>query len=184
MIRGEKIVLRALEPEDAELCHRWMNDPEVTTFMGMRFPVSLPQERKWVEQERDPMQDLVLVIQIADGEAIGACSLHVEGRTAHCAGMGISLGEKKHWGQGYGTDAVLTLCGFGFAQMNLHRIFLHALAENARAIRCYEKCGFQHEGRLREAMFKHGQYRDLVVMAILEGEYAERFPERWAALTA
>ena len=56
MIRGESVVLRALAPEDAQRCYRWINDPEVTKFMNMRFPLSLAAEEKWVAQERDPMK--------------------------------------------------------------------------------------------------------------------------------
>ena len=181
MILGEKVRMRAFEPEDAELCHRWMNDPEVIRFMSMRKPLSLPQERQWVEQERDPMKDLAVMIETLDGQPIGSCGLHGINPTDRCAGLGISIGEKEYWGQGYGTDAMLTLCGFGFTQMNLHRIFLHALAENTRAIRCYENCGFQHEGRLRDAAFKHGRYHDVLVMGILAEEYRGKWPGRWGA---
>jgi len=179
MISGEKVVLRALEPEDAELGHRWMNDPEVTRFLSMRFPLSMLQERKWAEQERDPMRDFTVIIETLDGQPIGSCGLHGINAADRCAGLGISIGEKEYWSQGYGTDAMLTLCGFGFTQMNLHRIFLHVLAANARGIRCYEKCGFVHEGRLREAIFRHGSYHDVLAMGILAHEYRDKWPHRW-----
>ncbi|MEN6401563.1 MAG: GNAT family protein, partial [Armatimonadia bacterium] len=87
--------------------------------------------------------------------------------------------DKEYWNGGYGTDAMLTLCGFGFNQCNLHRIQLDVFAENARAIRCYEKVGFVHEGRRREAIFRHGRYQDLIVMGLLAEEYREKWPERW-----
>lgn len=43
---------------------------------------------------------------------------------------------------------------------------------NIRAIRCYEKCGFQIEGRLRGAKFIDGQPRDVILMGILREEYS------------
>ena len=50
-----------------------------------------------------------------------------------------------------------------------------------RAIRCYEKAGFRHEGRLREALFRHGSYHDILVMGILEDEFRAQWPDRLAA---
>lgn len=179
MIYGEKVRLRAPEPTDAERFYRWINDPAVTHHLGMRFPLSLAAERKWAEQERDPRDELVLVIETLQGEAIGTCALGSISALDRNAGLGISIGEKDYWSQGYGTDAMLTLCGFGFRQMSLHRIWLHVFADNTRAVRCYEKCGFQHEGRLREAVFRHGGWHDLLVMALLEEEYRDKWPQRW-----
>jgi RimJ/RimL family protein N-acetyltransferase len=42
--------------------------------------------------------------------------------------------------------------------------------DNPRAIRVYERLGFVHEGRKREADFRDGKYRDKVMMSLLEGE--------------
>jgi RimJ/RimL family protein N-acetyltransferase len=176
MIRGAKIALRALEPTDAEHCHRWINDPEVTQTLGMGYPLSLAQEQEWVTQKRDPAKEVRLMIETLDGTPIGSCGLSVGDAPSRAGCLGISIGEKAYWSQGYGTDAMLTLCNFGFNQMGLHRIWLHVFPYNPRGIRCYEKCGFQHEGRLREAHFKHGQYQDVLVMGLLEGEFRERWP--------
>ena len=51
MIEGIKINLRAIEEDDAQLFHRWFNDPEVTYFGGgNKFPaVSLAQEQAYVQ---------------------------------------------------------------------------------------------------------------------------------------
>jgi RimJ/RimL family protein N-acetyltransferase len=93
------------------------------------------------------------------------------------ARLGIMIGDKSYWSQGYGTDAMLTLLRFGFEEMNLNRIDLTVDAENARAIRCYQKCGFVGEGRLREARYQRGKYGDQLVMSVLRDE----FYERWGA---
>jgi RimJ/RimL family protein N-acetyltransferase len=180
MIRGEKVVLRALEATDAERCHAWINDPEVTQFLHMRYPVSLMAEEKWVSQERDPLKELELAIEIAQGVHIGNCALRGAGAVDRSAELGIVIGEKQCWGRGYGTDAMLTLCAFGFNEMNLHRIHLSVYEFNPRAIACYEKCGFQHEARLRQAFFRKGAYHDILVMGILEDEFRAKWPGRCA----
>src|SRR5437879_9941124 len=64
--------------------------------------------------------------------------------------LGIWITEPL-WNRGYGTDAVRTLCRFGFREMNLHRISLHVYDFNPRGVMVYEKVGFREEGRLRRS---------------------------------
>jgi len=58
-----------------------------------------------------------------------------------------------------------------FDTLNLNRAYLHVYAENLRAKRSYEKAGFVEEGRLREGVYKHGKYDDVIVMSILRSEW-------------
>jgi RimJ/RimL family protein N-acetyltransferase len=59
----------------------------------------------------------------------------------------------------------------GFQTINLNRIYLRVLETNPRAIRAYEKAGFTHEGRQRQADFRDGRYIDLLVMSMLRSEF-------------
>lgn len=182
MIQGDKVVLRALEADDLEPLHRWMNDAEVIHWLGRRTPISLAEERRWLETERNPLKELHLGIETMDGQLIGSCSLGPLDSPDRGATLGISIGEKECWDGGYGTDAMITLCGYGFAEANLHRIQLAVFAANSRAVRCYEKCGFVQEGCRREAIYKHGVYHDVLGMSILRAEYQAKWPERWTKL--
>ena len=91
--------------------------------------------------------------------------------------MGIFIGDKSCWNQGYGTEVMRLLLKHGFETLNLNRIYLHVFATNLRAIRCYEKAGYVPEGRLREAEFKNGQYVDFIVMSVLRSEYTRMVNE-------
>ncbi len=54
MLEGELARLRALEPDDLDRCHRWLNDPEVTRFVeGGRCPLSIAHEREWLDAARE-----------------------------------------------------------------------------------------------------------------------------------
>ena len=70
-----------------------------------------------------------------------------------------------HQGQGYGRALVRALLGLDH---KLHRIEVRVFAWNERAITLYGTCGFEHEGLLRDAVWKNGQYHDVVVMAWLD----------------
>jgi RimJ/RimL family protein N-acetyltransferase len=48
---------------------------------------------------------------------------------------------------------------------------LRVYAENKRAIRAYEKVGFVHEGRMRQAVYKNGSYSDILCMSVLREEW-------------
>jgi RimJ/RimL family protein N-acetyltransferase len=110
-----------------------------------------------------------LIERLGETGPIGMCDLMRIEAPTRVAELGIWV-ARPWWRGGYGTDAVRTLCRFGFDHVNLHRITLQVNADNPQAIRAYEKAGFVHEGRLREAAFVHGDRVDLLVMGLLPGD--------------
>jgi RimJ/RimL family protein N-acetyltransferase len=87
------------------------------------------------------------------------------------AELGIVIGDKSQWGQGYGQEAINLLLHYGFTQMNLHRIYLRVDASHTRGIHCYQECGFKEEGRLRDAIYHHGRFEDHFMMSVLRPEF-------------
>ncbi|RLC84789.1 MAG: N-acetyltransferase [Chloroflexi bacterium] len=174
MIVGEKVRLRPIERDDLPRYVEWFADPEVRRYLALYLPFSLAQEERWFEnllERLERREDVVLAIETAEGVHIGNVGLHrIDWRNRN-AELGIAIGERSYWNQGYGTDAIRTLLGLAFREMNLHRVFLRVDADNARGIRCYEKAGFRREGVLREAVFKEGAYHDQYIMSILQSEF-------------
>ena len=171
MIRGQRTRLRAIEREDLPTFVRWLNDPEVRQYLAMYMPMSMAEEERWFERQLEDPDSRIFAIETEDGGHIGNIGLHSIDWKNRKALLGIVIGEKEYWGQGYGSDAIRTLLGFAFGEMNLHRVFLTVYDYNERAIRCYEKSGFQHEGRLREARFSDSRYHDELMMGILQKEF-------------
>jgi RimJ/RimL family protein N-acetyltransferase len=177
MIEGRKTNLRAPEMGDLERNHRWMNDREVTRFLSARYPMSLAAEEEWMRGVTGKMMSYeapFFAIETKDGRHIGNTNLFSVQPENSCAEVGIMIGEKDCWSQGYGADALRVLLGFGFGEMNLHRIALNAFAFNERAIACYQKVGFVEEGRERDRIFTEGAYHDLVSMSVLRQEWEAR----------
>lgn len=75
-------------------------------------------------------------------------------------------------GQGLRGGRRQNLLGYLFNECEYPKVELDTWDGNIRAIRCYEKCGFQIEGRLRGAKFIDGQPRDVILMGILREEYS------------
>ncbi|MCS6858945.1 MAG: GNAT family N-acetyltransferase [Abditibacteriales bacterium] len=176
MLTGNLINLRALERDDLERCWTWMNDAEVTQFLAVpQRPISRVEEEKWLENAMTQRDDeCVFAITTKDGTHIGNCGLMCIDHVARHAALGIMIGDKDYWGRGYGADAVNVLLRYAFEVLNLNRVYLRVHAYNLRGIRCYEKCGFQHEGRLRQQVYRHGRYWDTLVMGMLREEWESR----------
>jgi RimJ/RimL family protein N-acetyltransferase len=60
---------------------------------------------------------------------------------------------------------------FAFQELNLHRIQLTVYSYNERAMRMYEKLGFQREGVYREFLLRDGQHHDMLLYGILNHEW-------------
>lgn len=85
----------------------------------------------------------------------------------------ILIGNKSYWGQGYAKEALLQILHFGFDEKGLNRIEAHINADNDASLRMHEKCGYVREGVLRQAIFKNGRFKDVIVMSILKEELIE-----------
>jgi RimJ/RimL family protein N-acetyltransferase len=172
---GKLVRLRAYERSDLDAVMKWINDEEVTYYLGaaMIYPVSSITEEKFIEAAAKSSEaDKTFVIEaLAERKYIGAITFHAINWLNRSAGIGIVIGDKSFWGRGYGTDAMCVMMRLGFDKMNLHRLWLHVYEYNQRAIASYEKCGFKREGALRKERFYRGRYHDTIVMGILDDEY-------------
>lgn len=174
MLKGERIILRAIERDDLPRMLAFNNDIEVELAGGgdPPMPQSLARLQAGYEQKiagggRD---DGEFGIEV-DGKLIGGCGLFNFDRTAHTCELGIAIGDKEYWGRGYGREAVNLLLEYAFRYRNFHKVWLRVHGANERAQRAYKACGMVEEGRLRQHVFSNGAYDDLVYMGILREEW-------------
>jgi RimJ/RimL family protein N-acetyltransferase len=85
--------------------------------------------------------------------------------------IGIVIGEKPYWNTGVGASVVTHLTTLAFTVYHLHRVYAIIQGGNIASRRCFEKVGFQHEGRLRDAGYVNGEFIDLHYYAMLEHEW-------------
>ena len=177
---GKLVRLRGYELSDLDTVMKWINDEEVTQFLGggmLSYPVSSIAERKFVERfgmSESANEKTFAIETLTENRFIGALSLNGIDWINRHSGLGIMIGDKQYWGRGYGMDAMMVLMRLAFDKLNFHRLWLHVYDFNARAIASYERCGFKREGVLREHRNFRGAYHDTIVMGILESEYRVR----------
>lgn len=175
MIYGERIRFRRAEKDDLPLFMEWINDPDVIAGLTIYLPMAMWEEEEWFAGlSKRPQAERPMTVDIPDGDgwrAIGNVSVFNMDAVSRSAEVGIMLGDTSIWHQGYGTEAMRLLLKHGFETLNLNRIQLHVDEANQWAVRLYEKIGFIHEGRKRQALYKNGQYQDIIVMSILRSEW-------------
>ena len=166
---GERVSLRAIEPDDLDRYLVWVNDPEVTRWLSLRYPIGREGERAILERLTRANGYENAAFAVADratGEHLGTISLFDSKLESRVAELGIFLGAKERWGEGIGYDALVTLLRFGFWEMNLRRIELSVLDGNVRAKALYERVGFVEAGRRPGHWYKRGAPIDDFVMSV------------------
>ena len=172
MIEGERIILRAWERDDLPVFTRWLNDPEVTVYVGRPFPnLSLEQETAFYDETLEENGYRYVIVVKESGVMVGTCSFYHRDERNRAVEVGIIIGEKDYWSQGYGREALKLMLKIGFEGLGMNRIWLRHVDFNGRGHRAYEAAGFREEARMRQSVWVNGAMRDDVFMSVLAEEY-------------
>jgi RimJ/RimL family protein N-acetyltransferase len=176
---GARVLLREIGPEDAPAAMAWAADLNFFRYLPYEPIADQASEEEFLrgletEAASRPRRQYHLgVVWHETDELIGMVRLGItspENREGDL-GYGVRLDKA---GQGITTEAVALLLDLGFGPLRLHRIFAYHHPRNVASRRVLEKLGMEREGTLRENLFAHGAWRDSVLHAILEHEWAAR----------
>jgi RimJ/RimL family protein N-acetyltransferase len=173
-IHGKKVVLRAPELRDAELLHKWANDPEIWKLLGgWHFPYGSASTEKWIASlGNNNLVNHVFSIETAEQGLIGTANLVNIDWKNKSAFHGMMLGNKEASGKGLGLDTVMAVMRYAFDELGLVRLDGDMVATNARSIEFYTKsCGWEIEGRKRSGFYREGKYVDRVIVGITQEGY-------------
>jgi aminoglycoside 6'-N-acetyltransferase len=161
VLRGERVMLRPAMLAD------------MTAMVAVR---SMPEVRqRWRGEDLSAefvedinSSDLQLLAIVLDGGIVGGIQWSDEAEPDYRhATMDIYLRPEVH-GQGIGSDAIRTLAKHVFNARDHHRISIDPAADNAAAIRCYTKVGFQPVGLMRQyERGLDGEWHDALLMDLL-----------------
>ncbi|MBI4307227.1 MAG: GNAT family N-acetyltransferase [Chloroflexi bacterium] len=151
VIRGEKVILREKSVTDAARDYAWRTDEELSRLdaanpLQMAFPEFL---MFYVEELEYPTpRRRRFAIDTLDGKHIGNCMYYDINEIRGECELGIMVGDRNYWSNGYGTDAVKALLDHIFTTTRMKRVYLHTLDWNIRAQKSFEKAGFVPHGRI------------------------------------
>ncbi|MCD4849157.1 MAG: GNAT family N-acetyltransferase [Candidatus Aegiribacteria sp.] len=172
MFKGERVLLRPVKKEDIPRQHEFYQDVDIHLLnagLPHVFPIERAEEMYELCTKKDKYADFFAIE--ADEKYIGFCSLRHSEIYPGSHVLGITIGDRDYWGQGYGKEVVNLLLHYGFHYLGARRIGLGTNARNERAIKCFQACGFVDEGGPRKMQWIDGDYVDIVYMGILREEW-------------
>ncbi|MFB6071231.1 MAG: GNAT family N-acetyltransferase [Halanaeroarchaeum sp.] len=170
-VHGDGVDLHTIEEEDLPFLQETINDPAVRRYLGNRQPYTMEQEREWFEEQVNGDGATTLLV-VADGDPAGVVSVGEMPQMPSSAEIGINLAQA-FWNQGYGTEASRLMTDYAFRERRYHRVMARVYDPNEGSKRIWEKLGYRHEGRHREADWADGEFVDVHRYAILEHEWRD-----------
>lgn len=144
----------------------WLNDPEVVRFSEQRFKThSLESCRDYMQSfENTANYFWALVIRDANLGHIGNMTAYVDSDQM-IADLGIMIGEKKIWAQGYGLEAWLAVSQYLF-ESGITKVTAGTLSVNSRMLALMRRSGMGDDIYIpRESLFE-GRAIDIVKMSM------------------
>lgn len=164
-----ELTLRRPTPDDGPAHAALMTHPEVQPWL-LGLPYASADA--WRQRFSAPPEVQAAELQLLafDGaQLVGSAGLHAAGpqaRRRHAMSLGMSVLPQAQ-GQGVATTLLKALLCQADDWLGVLRVELTVFADNHRAIRLYERFGFEHEGRMRGYALRGGRYVDCLSMARL-----------------
>ncbi|MGW0603504.1 GNAT family N-acetyltransferase [Streptomyces sp. NPDC002640] len=173
---GPRLVLRELTADDVDTVYAIYGSPKATEHLSFeprsREQVAEIVARSIASAEVTPRTEYALaVVENDTGRLIGFGRLALDPHQQRGATFGFALNPEA-WGVGYGLETVRLLLGLGFEDLGLHRIWGGRSPLNEASARSMAAAGMVEEGIIREHIHKAGSWRDSVVHAVLDREWA------------
>jgi len=163
MVRLEKF-----ERSDFDQLISWIDSEEsMIQFSGtiFKYPIDCEQLEKYISADN---RLVYKVIDIETNNVIGHAELNnINHQHKNARICRILVGETSERNKGYGKAIIKELVRFGFEELKLHRLDLGVYNFNKQAIKCYQDCGFEIEGLMRENTMVGNEYWSSFNMSIL-----------------
>jgi len=169
-LAGERIYLREVRPSDVnEAYYHWMNEWEVTRYLESRFyPNSMESLREYVTSKVGDQKNVFLAIILKHNhQHIGNIKLGPINWIHRFSDIGLLIGDKSCWGQGYAAEAIRVMAAYAFERLNLRKVTASCYSTNVGSVRAFEKVGFVREGLRPSQYYSDGKYVDQILLGLV-----------------
>ncbi|MFP7478269.1 GNAT family N-acetyltransferase [Terribacillus saccharophilus] len=171
-ILRNSLAIRPLHIIDISLLAKWLSNPEILFYYeGRDNAFDKEKARKVFFNPLDPAQKCIFSYKEKPIGYVQYYELDVDEKTEfgylgkqQIYGMDQFIGETAYWNKGIGTLLVQTMVQLLKKEKQAEMIVMDPQAWNERAIRCYEKGGFQKVKVLPKHEWHEGSYRDCWLM--------------------
>ncbi len=146
---GTRIKIRHKKLSDAIEDYAWQTDAELAR-LDAAVPLQMTYQRYVSEYNFElsypNTKRCEFAVDTLDGKHIGNCVYYNISPSESQAEMGIMVGNRDYWNQGYGSEIINAFLEYIFKYVKLDRIYLTTLTWNTHAQKCFKKCGFKEAG--------------------------------------
>lgn len=166
ILSGERLYLCPFTKSDITADYiRWLNDPEVVRFSNQRFRHHDEKSCLAYLQTFADSGNLFLAICLCDDERlIGTMTAYVSAQHG-TADMGLLIGERGLWGQGFGLEGWNLLLGHLLRDRKLRKITAGTLRCNVGMTRIMERSGMRLEAVRSQQEMVDGEAQDVLYFA-------------------
>jgi RimJ/RimL family protein N-acetyltransferase len=146
---GERLVLRAFRPEDAESIEAWSLQETEIVFPEGRWVVNAhAYQRSFTRNAKhEPPERISFIIALRDtGEPIGVNAIQEINWITRTAETMTELFRPEHRGAGFGTEAKHLLLEYAFERLGLHAVYAYVSETNPRSAAALRKQGYRDAG--------------------------------------
>jgi diamine N-acetyltransferase len=145
-MKGNKIILRALEIKDADSFFKWENESEAFEQSAYLQPISYFTIQQFIEQANRPVEEtnqLRLIVETIEGEAVGLIDIFEIDFRHRRAGLGIII-QKEFRNKGFATEAIQLMCHYAVNKLNLELLYSDIRITNTASIKAFTHAGFKN----------------------------------------
>lgn len=169
-LTGDKVFLRALEPDDLDFLFSVENNEEFWEVSSTSTPYSrfiLKQYLENAHKDIYAVKQLRLMICTIDKSPAGFIDLFDFDPKNSRAALGIIIKNKQNRQKGYGAEALALLCKYCFTHLELHQVYANVGVDNVSSKLLFEKAGFENTGRKKDWVRVNGTFKDELIYQLI-----------------
>lgn len=162
----EKLILRALEPEDLDFLFALENDQTLWEYSDTQTPFSKETLKAYLRNAHQDIytakQQRYIVCNAQDASPIGCVDLYDFNPIHRRAGVGLVILEEFR-NKGIGKVLLQLIEETAFNTLQLHQLYADVGSENEASIRLFQSMGYERVGVKKDWNYNRLAYHDVVV---------------------
>lgn len=171
MLKGENILLRAMEPSDVLLLYKWENDSSVWHVSNTLTPFSKHVLEQYVSNSHLDLyttKQLRLVIDDHKSQkSVGCIDLFDYDPYHKRAGIGVLISDQKDRKKGYAKEALHLLINYSFTHLNFHQLYCNITIDNEASIKLFSQFGFEIIGTKKQWIWNGDDWVDEHILQLI-----------------